>query len=281
MTALVGVRFKRAGKIYYFDPAGHDDLAVGERVIAATARGPEAGWVVIAPGQVVEADLGELKPIDRRATDADLGELARRRSQEPAVLVQTQAKIIEHRLPMKAVYSEYNLDGSQLTIYFVSEEHRVDFRALVRDLARAFRTRVHLRQVGPRDQAKLIGGIDRCGRELCCSSWITEFQPISIRMAKNQHLPLNPSEISGVCGKLLCCLAFEDETYQEMRGGLPKVGARMTSAVGRGKVVDVNVLTRKITIAWETGARIEVDADEFADLQARRDRIGGEEAEKA
>jgi cell fate regulator YaaT (PSP1 superfamily) len=140
----------------------------------------------------------------------------------------------------------------------------------VRDLARELRCRVHLRQIGPRDQAKLLGGIDRCGRELCCTTWLPEFQPIAIKMAKNQGLPLNPSEISGLCGKLLCCLAFEDEQYAEMRGGMPKVGAKLVSAVGKGRVVDVNVLTRRITIAWETGARVDVSADEFAEQQARR-----------
>jgi cell fate regulator YaaT (PSP1 superfamily) len=174
---------------------------------------------------------------------------------------------------MRAVLAEYSFDGSRLTVYFVSDEQRVDFRALVRDLARRFRARVHLRQIGPRDQAKLMGGIDRCGRELCCSTWLTEFRPISIRMAKNQSLPLNPSEISGVCGKLLCCLSFEDEQYKDMRTGLPKVGAKLTSAVGKGRVVAVNVLTGTITIEWETGTRVEVDAEAFADLKRRRERM--------
>jgi cell fate regulator YaaT (PSP1 superfamily) len=166
-----------------------------------------------------------------------------------------------------------------VTIYFVSDERRVDFRELVRELAKALRARVLMHQVGPRDHAKLMGGIDRCGRELCCSTWMTEFQPISIRMAKTQSLPLNPSEISGVCGKLLCCLAFEDDQYKEMRSGLPKVGAKLTSAVGRGRVVDVNVLTRKIIVQWETGSRVEVDADEFAEQQERRQRAFGSEAD--
>jgi len=177
---------------------------------------------------------------------------------------------------MKAVLAEYNYDGSQLTIYFVTDAQRVDFRDLVRDLARAFRTRVHLRQIGPRDRAKLVGGLDRCGLELCCSSWMSRFQPIGIRMAKHQNLPLNPSEISGMCGKLLCCLAFEEEQYMDMRQGLPKLGARITSAVGRGRVVDVNMLTRKVTISWETGARVVVDADEFAEQQERYRRTAAE-----
>lgn len=276
MSSVVGVRYRRAGKIYYFDAADVEDLSVGDHVVVETARGREAGWVVIAPGQVVNANLGDVKPVVRRADWDDLTRHARLKTKESTVLQRVRRRIAEHDLPMRAVLAEYSFDGSRLTVYFVSEEQRVDFRALVRDLARLFRARVHLRQIGPRDQAKLLGGIDRCGRELCCSSWLPEFRPISIRMAKNQSLPLNPSEISGVCGKLLCCLAFEDDQYRDMRTGLPKVGAKLTSAVGRGKVRDVNVLTRKITIEWETGTRVEVDADEFAELKNRREGAASE-----
>ncbi len=266
---LVGVRFRRAGKIYYFDASGHAGLAVGDHVIVDTVRGRESGEVVIAPGQVVDTTVANLKPIERQATWEELADLARHRLDEPRVLERVQAEIAAHDLPMKAVLAEYNFDGSRLTIYFVSDEHRVDFRDLVRDLAQALRTRVHLRQVGARDKAKLLGGVDRCGRELCCSTWLPEFQPISIRMAKTQGLPLSPPEISGICGKLLCCLAFEDELYAEMRHGLPKLGARLTSAVGGGRVVDVNILARTITVLWETGARVEIDAEAFAEQQAR------------
>jgi len=267
---LVGVRFRRAGRIYYFGAEGHETLGIGDQVVVDTTRGREVGRVVIAPSQVVGAGTEDLRQVIRQATADDLGKQAAQRVREPAALATARAQIAAHDLPMKAVLAEYNYDGSQLTVYFLSEEHRVDFRALVRDLARDLRCRVHLRQIGPRDQAKLLGGIDRCGRELCCSTWMTDFQPIAIRMAKNQNLPLNPTDISGVCGKLLCCLAFEDEQYVQMRDGLPKVGAKLTSAVGKGKVVDVNVLTRRITISWEGGSRVEVSAEEFADQQARR-----------
>jgi cell fate regulator YaaT (PSP1 superfamily) len=280
MSVLTGVRLRGAGKVYYFDAEGSEDLAVGDRVLVETSRGREAGWVVIAPGQVVGAtDIPDLKPILRRATWDDLTLMAQLRLKESAALEQVRHRIAAHELPMRAVLAEYNCDGSRLTVYFVSERQRVDFRDLVHDLAGALRTRVHLRQIGPRDQAKLVGGVDRCGRELCCAMWLTEFQPISIRMAKNQSLPLNPSEISGVCGKLLCCLAFEDEHYAEMRSGLPKVGAKLTSADARGKVVDVNVLTRRITIEWQAGTRVEVDAEAFAELQSRKDELGGESQE--
>ncbi len=266
----VGVRFRRAGKIYYFRSDNEPDLGLGDHVVVETARGRELGWVVIAPSQVLGAQVDDLKPVLRRATAADLDGQAARHAREPETLAVARGLIRVHGLPMKAVLAEHSFDGNQVTVYFVSDEQRVDFRALVRDLARELRCRVHLRQIGPRDQAKLLGGIDRCGRELCCTTWLPEFQPIAIKMAKNQGLPLNPSEISGLCGKLLCCLAFEDEQYAEMRGGMPKVGAKLVSAVGKGRVVDVNVLTRRITIAWETGARVDVSADEFAEQQARR-----------
>jgi len=274
---LVGVRFRRAGKVYFFDATGHAGLAIGDHVIVDTARGLESGEVVIAPGQVVSSPVGDLKRIERRATWQDLADLARMRLQERDALDQVRAAIQAHDLPMNAVLAEYNYDGTRLTVYFVSDEYRVDFRDLARDLAGSLRARVHLRQIGARDKAKLLGGIDRCGRELCCSTWLPEFQPISIRMAKTQNLPLNPSEISGVCGKLLCCLAFEDEQYAEMRHGLPRIGARLTSAVGKGRVVDANILTRKVTILWETGARVEIDADAFAEQQARRRQAFGDD----
>lgn len=266
----VGVRFRRAGKVYYFRADDLQDLAVGEHVVVHTSRGRELGWVVIAPSQMMDAKVEDLKPVARRATDQDLATQAAQRAREPELLGQVRERIASHRLPMKAILVEHSFDGTQITVYFVSDQSRVDFRELVRDLASVLHTRVHLRQVGPRDQAKMLGGIDRCGRELCCTTWMPDFQPIAIRMAKNQGLPLSPSEISGICGKLLCCLAFEDEQYVEMRQGMPKVGAKLTSAVGKGKVVDVNVLTRRITIVWETGARVEVSADEFAEQQERR-----------
>ncbi|MEO8083417.1 MAG: regulatory iron-sulfur-containing complex subunit RicT, partial [Ardenticatenales bacterium] len=266
---VCGVRFRRAGKVYWFDASPCPGVVAGQKVIVETVRGREMGAIVIAPGQVHDANIGELTPLVRPATDADLASQSSLRTKEPEALIEARVHIRRQDLPMKAVMAEYNYDGSRMTIYFTSDEMRVDFRNLVRDLARALKTRVLLRQIGPRDQAKLVGGIDRCGRELCCTSWMPEFQPISIRMAKNQGLPLNPSEISGVCGKLLCCLAFEDDQYRDMRKGLPKVGAKLISAVGRGKVIDVNVITRKITIYWETGSRVEVDAAAFEDQQDR------------
>jgi len=275
-----GIRFRTAGRLYYFSAIGFEDLALGDRVVVDTTRGLDLGWVAIAPDQVLGAQFDGLKPIRRRASWAELNELALLRTKESEALQVVRQRSASYDLPLKVVLVEYNFDGTRLTVYFVSDERRVDFRELVRDLGRTFRTRVVMHQVGPRDQAKLVGGFDRCGRELCCSSWMTEFEPISIRMAKTQRLPLNPSEISGVCGKLLCCLSFEDAQYRASQDGLPRVGARMTSAVGSGKVVDVNVLKRVITIQWEGGNRVEVDADELAEQQARHTAtFGGETAD--
>ena len=276
MKPAVGVRFKRAGKIYYFEASDCPDIGIGHQVVVDTSQGRELGRVVIAPEQLVEArPAGRLKPIVRVASAEDLAEQVQLRGRESEVLGEVMSEIVRLKLPMRAVMAEYSFDASRLTVYFVSEEQRVDFRDLVRDLSTRYDARVNLRQIGPRDRAKLLGGIDRCGRELCCTTWMPDFQPIQIRMAKNQQLPLNPSEISGVCGKLLCCLAFEDGQYSEMKQGMPKLGAKLTSAVGRGRVVDVNLITRKITIQWETGTRVEVDATEFSEQQARREKAFG------
>lgn len=276
--AIVGVRFKRAGKIYYFGAGDRDAaLQVGDKVIADTQRGLELGRIVLAPGQIVDnKGLGRLKNITRLATEQDLDGESLGRDLERKALVLAREEVERLKLPMLAVQAEAAFDRTRATVFFLSEEAQVDSRELVRVLAEKLQVRVNLRQVGPRDRAKMVGGIDRCGRELCCSTWITEFQPIQIRMAKNQQLPLNPSEISGVCGKLLCCLSFEDEQYSEMNKGLPKIGANLVSAVGRGRVTDVNVLTQLITISWETGSRITVAAEEFAEQQRRRTRAMGE-----
>ncbi len=259
--SVVGVRFRRAGKPYYFDAGDWPDLEIGDWVVVDTTRGPEVGKVVIGPVESVATDVGELRPLLRRATWRELSEWASHRAKEPAALQTAREHVARLGLPMRPVCAEYNFDGSQLTVYFVTEEQRVDFRLLVRELSRALHTRVHLHQIGSRDWAKLVGGFERCGQTLCCATWLADFQPISIRMAKRQNLPLNPSEISGVCGKLLCCLAYEDQLYGELRVGLPKVGTWLSTGTGRGKILDVNVLTRQVTILWEGGTRAVMDAD--------------------
>jgi cell fate regulator YaaT (PSP1 superfamily) len=262
MPMVVGIRFRPAGRIYHFDPAGKE-LSTGNFVIVETARGIEAGRVVIAPKQVAASEITEtLKPILRLATEDDLRQLLAFKSKEKNALTRCAQRVEFHKLPMKLVEAEYTYDGSRLTFYFTSEE-RVDFRALVRDLAAQFRTRIELRQIGARDQAKMLGGVGPCGKTLCCSSWLTEFGVVSIKMAKEQGLPLNPAKISGVCGRLMCCLAYENDQYLEARQGMPTLGTFVNSPSGLGKVVEVNVLKRTVEVMLESGATVQVPVNEL------------------
>jgi cell fate regulator YaaT (PSP1 superfamily) len=207
MAEIVGIRFKRAGRVYYFDPAGIE-MEVDDYVVVKTARGLELGQVVIAPTQVLANEVTEpLKPVVRKAEPEDIGRAKEFEAREAEALAECGRLIEKLGLSMKLLGAEYNLDGSRLTFFFSATE-RVDFRQLVRELNRRFKVRVELRQLGPRDEAKLVGGFGRCGRPLCCMSFLTEFSPVSIKMAKEQNLPLNPQKISGVCGRLLCCLAY-------------------------------------------------------------------------
>jgi cell fate regulator YaaT (PSP1 superfamily) len=271
MARIVGIRFKRAGKIYYFDPQGFEDLEAGDWVIVKTARGTEAGRVVIAPKQVVDEEItAPLKPIQRRADWRELTEMERLRLKAPEALATARARIREHGLPMKPVRAEYNFDGSCLTIYFTAEK-RVDFRELVKDLAQRMKTRIELRQVGARDEAKLLDGIGKCGLQQCCSAWMTNgFPRVSIKTAKNQGLPLAPSEISGNCGKLLCCLTYEDEQYTEIKGKLPAIGTKISTVHGTGEVTDINVVKEVAIITWENGKVFEVSVEAFRELAERK-----------
>jgi cell fate regulator YaaT (PSP1 superfamily) len=215
MAEIVGVRFKRAGKAYYFDAAGFD-LKVDDYVVVKTARGLEMGKVMIAPKQVLASEVTkELKPVVRKAEPDDIKQAQEFEAKEAEALSECGELITKLGLPMKLLGAEYNLNGSRLTFFFSAAE-RVDFRDLVRELNSRFKTKVELRQLGPRDETKLVGGFGRCGRPLCCMNFLTEFSPVSIRMAKEQDLPLNPMKISGVCGRLLCCLAYESEQYHDM-----------------------------------------------------------------
>lgn len=262
MPKIVGVRFKRAEKVYYFDPAGLEDLRVGDYVIVETARGKEAGRVVIAPTQVAGSEIvGQLKSIQRKATPQDLLQMQHFRLQEAEALKKAREKVAEYGLPMKLVKAEYNFDGSRLLLFFTAEK-RVDFRQLVRDLAGTFETKTELRQVGVRDEAKLMGGLGRCGRLLCCATFASDFTPISIKMAKEQDLPLSPMEISGICGRLLCCLAYEHEYYRLVKERLPKVGQRVLTSHGAGRVTGINVLKETLNVELESEVTIEVPADE-------------------
>ena len=262
MADIVGVRFKRAGKIYYFDPASIE-LEVGDYVVVKTTRGQELGRVIIAPGQVVSGEVNkELKPVVRKAEPEDMEQAEELEAKEANALAECAKLITKYRLPMKLLSAEYNLDGSRLTFFFSATE-RVDFRELVRELNSRFRLRVELRQLGPRDEAKVVGGFGRCGRPLCCANFLSEFSPVSIRMAKDQNLPLNPMKISGVCGRLLCCLAYESGQYQSMKKQMPKVGQHVSTSMGSARVVGSNPLKETVTVETETQASVEVPLSEI------------------
>ncbi len=260
VVIVVGIRFRPAGRIYYFDPQGQS-YTNGQYVIVETARGTEAGRVVIASKKVAENDLGDpLKPVLRLASEDELRMMLSYKGKEKDALVHCAERVAEHHLPMKLVEAEYTFDGSRLTFYFTADE-RVDFRALVRDLAAQFRTRIELRQIGARDQAKLQGGLGPCGKALCCSSWIADFGVISIKMAKEQGLPLNPAKISGVCGRLLCCLSYENENYIQAKQSMPLIGAMLTTPSGPGKVVSINVPKNSVEVMLESGVTIQIPVD--------------------
>jgi cell fate regulator YaaT (PSP1 superfamily) len=258
---IVGVRFRPAGKIYYFEAKRFEDLEVGEYVVVETAKDRDLGKVVVAPHEAKEAPEG-IRAVERRATSLDLASRERNRWKEPEALRLCREKVVEHQLPMKVTKGEYNFDGSKLTIYFTAEK-RVDFRDLVRDLAKTLKTRVELRQVGVRDEVKLMGGLGRCGRTLCCVSHLCEFSPVSIKMAKQQDISLNPSEISGLCGRLLCCLAYENETYREAKENLPKVGSTVETSYGSGKVTGINVVKETVSVELKNEVKVEIPADEL------------------
>jgi len=263
MAEIVGVRFKRAGKVYYFDPNGID-LEANDCVIVETSRGMELGHVVIAPRQVVANEVtGQLKPIARKAETEDIERSQELESKAEEALIECGKLIGELELPMKLITAEYNLDGSRLTFLF-SAEQRVDFRELVRRLTKQIKARVELRQVGTRDEAKLMGGFGRCGRPLCCMSFISEFDPVSIKMAKEQDLPLNPMKISGICGRLMCCLSYENKFYHAMKEKLPKAGRRVSTSMGEATVVGSNPLKETVLVELESEARVELPLDEVS-----------------
>ena len=256
IVTIVGIRFRPAGRIYYFAPQDQP-YSTGQYVIVETVRGVEAGRVVIANKKLPESDLSDpLKPVLRLATEDELRMMLSFKSKEKDALVRCNERIVQHKLPMKLVEAEYTFDGSRLTFYFTAEE-RVDFRALVRDLAAIFRTRIELRQIGARDQAKLQGGIGPCGKTLCCSSWITDFGIVSIKMAKEQGLPLNPSKISGICGRLMCCLSYENDNYIQTKQRMPQIGTFLNTPSGSGKVFAVNVPKNSVEVMLDSGVTIQ------------------------
>lgn len=264
MPDVVGVRFNPVTKIYYFDPNRYQDFALDERVIVETARGIEMGLVAMLVQRVPRSEIkGKLKRVIRRATPSDLMRSQEYKLREPEAMETCKRLVEKLKVPIKVIQASYNFDGSRL-VYAFTAEQRVDFRDLVKELARAMRTRIEMKQVGARDETKILDGYGRCGRRLCCSSWLTEFHPVSIRMAKRQNLPLAPSEISGLCGRLLCCLAYEDEFYQEMKQKMPNVNSQVKTDQGIiGTVRGLNVIKETVLLDIEgNDSYVEIEADQ-------------------
>lgn len=269
MPTVVGVAFRPVTKIYYFDPQGLADLEPKEYVVVETSRGRTIGQVVFKPREVSEDEVaGALKPVVRRATAYDMVQADQMTHREPEALQIANSRAQALGMTIKISNVEFNFDGSSAVVYFTSEQ-RVDFRNLVHDLSAQLRTRVEMRQVGVRDAAKFIGGYGKCGKELCCATWLREFTPVSIKMAKTQDLPLNAPEVSGACGRLLCCLAYENDFYTEARKQLPRINSIVETPEGPGKVRQVHVLANKITVMVEgpnetrSWVQMDVAAPEF------------------
>ncbi len=256
MAGIVGIRFKRAGKVYYFDPADLE-LRLNDYVIVRTTRGTELGQVVIAPTQIVVSELEQpLKPVLRKAEPEDIKQAEEFAEKEEQALIECGKLVAKLNLPMKLLTAEYSLDGNRVTIFFSAEE-RVDFRELVKELSSVLNVRIELRQVGPRDEAKMIGDIGRCGRQICCATFLNEFEPVSIKMAKEQDLPLNPMKISGACGRLMCCLIYENEQYRALLEKMPRVGQKVSTPTGIGKVAGNNPLKQTVLVELESAATVE------------------------
>ena len=242
MTEVIGVRFKQVGKIYYFSPNGVQ-MPVGEKVIVETARGIECGEVAISNRQIKDEGIVKpLKTVIRVANKDDLRRIEENKVKEKKAFKLCLEKIEKHKLQMKLVDVEYTFDNNKILFYFTADG-RVDFRELVKDLASVFKTRIELRQIGVRDEAKMLGGLGICGRPFCCSSFLGEFQPVSIKMAKEQGLSLNPTKISGTCGRLMCCLKYEQNAYENLIRITPKVGAYVSTSEGKGTVTEISLLT--------------------------------------
>ncbi len=281
MAEVIGVKFENSGKTYYFDPAGKV-LEKGEMVIVETARGIECGEVAMQNSQVSDETIVKpLKKLKRIATPEDIKKVKENKEKEKLAFDICMAKIAGHKLDMHLIDVEYTFDNSKILFYFTSDG-RVDFRELVKDLAGQFKTRIELRQIGVRDEAKLIGGIGVCGRPFCCSTFLGSFQPVSIKMAKEQGLSLNPVKISGTCGRLMCCLKYEQEAYLDLLKTTPKVGAIVMTDEGKGSVIDQNLLTGKLTIKLDKNpdsAPVIYKANEVKLLKDAQIRINRKEIE--
>lgn len=262
MAVVVGVSMRKGCKVAYFDP-DRLSLRTGDEVIVPTSKGVEFGVVTSPAREIPDTSMpGELKKVVRRATDRDRQQRERNEIRRDRAFRKCQELIVKHQLPMKLIDIDYVFDGSSITFYFTAEG-RVDFRVLVRDLASALKTRIELRQIGVRDEAKMIGGLGPCGRTLCCALFLEEFYPISIRMAKEQHLPLNPAKISGVCGRLMCCLRYEQDSYRRFMVWVPGVGETVVTERGEARVVAHDVMSEKVTLELEGGERFTLPASYF------------------
>ena len=274
MATIIGVRFHNAGKLYYFDPGSLWPTA-GDAVIVETARGIEYGEVVTGVHEVPDSEITPpLKPVVRIATVEDAQRQQENRRKEKEAYAICQKKIIEHKLEMKLVSVEYTFDNSKILFYFTANG-RVDFRALVKNLASVFKTRIELKQIGVRDEAKMLGGLGLCGRPVCCAQFMGDFQPVSIKMAKEQNLSLNPTKISGVCGRLMCCLKYEQDHYEATRKRMPRVGRDVLTPDGVGTVQEVNILKETVRVRITNG-----DSSELKDYPAEDvKRLGGRRGE--
>jgi cell fate regulator YaaT (PSP1 superfamily) len=262
MAEIIGVRFQQAGKIYYFDIA---DITVelGDFVVVETSHGLELGKVIISPKQIsLESTPEPIKSVIRKATSEDIQHDQHNQEKANKALFRCRELAKKLNLPMKPVSSQYNLEGNHLIIYFIAEK-RVDFRELVKELSHSLRTRVELRQVGARDEAKLVGGLGKCGFPTCCTSFLCEFTPVSIKMAKEQNVALNPMKTSGVCGRLLCCLGYEIEQYREMKERLPAVGQEVITSLGKAKVMSLNPLKEVVLVELDSGGTLELSTSQI------------------
>ena len=282
MAEVIGVRFKEVCKVYYFDPNGIQ-MKKGDMAIVETARGVECGEVAMENREIEDKDIVHpLKKMIRKATQGDLKKVEENRKKERHAFEICEKKILDHKLEMKLVDVEYTFDNNKILFYFTADG-RVDFRELVKDLASVFRTRIELRQIGVRDEAKMMGGLGICGRPFCCTSFLGEFQPVSIKMAKEQGLSLNPVKISGTCGRLMCCLKYEQAAYSDLLRTTPKNGAVVNTPEGRGVVVDVNLLTGMLKVRMDRApeaAPMSFHAKQVKVIKDSQIKVAKEEVEK-
>ena len=272
MVNVIGVRFQNAGKLYFFDPGAFWPTP-GDFVIVETARGIEFGEVVTPVREINDEQLtSPLKQVVRIATAQDVQHAQENKANEKEAYAICQKKISEHKLDMKLVSVEYTFDNSKILFYFTANG-RVDFRSLVKDLAAVFKTRIELRQIGVRDEAKMLGGLGPCGRPVCCGAFLGDFQPVSIKMAKEQNLSLNPTKISGVCGRLMCCLKFEEDHYEQTSKRMPKLGKEAETPEGKGTVIDLNILKETVTVRIVKGDSSEIKTFPLEEIKWNRPQV--------